>query len=93
MYKLSYYRSWDAGLQPRGMDRVRHTTIGHTDYKLNYFEEAYTTNLWIVRIFKKKPVHPRVKVRMAVAEGKTKEAKEERLPEEMLRGYKYRRQN
>jgi dolichyl-diphosphooligosaccharide--protein glycosyltransferase len=33
---------------------VRQQEVGVKGYKLNYFEEAYTSDNWIVRIFKRK---------------------------------------
>ena len=57
MYRLSYYKFADVGPlmgAPRGYDRVRQTTIGLVDYELRYFEEVYTSEHWMVRIFKLK---------------------------------------
>lgn len=55
MYKLSYYRFSEVrhGREP-GFDAVRQTVIGNQDFKLNYFEEAYTTQNWIIRIYRVK---------------------------------------
>jgi dolichyl-diphosphooligosaccharide---protein glycosyltransferase len=36
----------------RGFDRVRNTVIGDMDVNLRYFEEVYTTEHWLVRIYK-----------------------------------------
>uniref|UniRef100_A0AC35EZF0 Dolichyl-diphosphooligosaccharide--protein glycotransferase n=1 Tax=Panagrolaimus sp. PS1159 TaxID=55785 RepID=A0AC35EZF0_9BILA len=57
MYKLCYYRfggiMTEHGL---GYDRVRRSIIGNKDFKLEHLEEAYTTENWIVRIYRvKKP--------------------------------------
>ena len=38
----------------RGLDRVRNAVIGELDIKLRYFEEVYTTEHWLVRIYKLK---------------------------------------
>jgi len=55
MYKLSYYRFWDDYSQRgKGFDHVRNQVVGHTHYKLQYFEEVFTSSRWIVRIFKRK---------------------------------------
>lgn len=52
MYKLSYYRFRDLG---RGHDRVRNVPITDT-INLKYFEEAYSSEHMIVRIYRvKKP--------------------------------------
>lgn len=55
MYKLSYYRFGDTPGQ--GHDRVRNAHIPESkSIKLKYFEEAYTSENWIVRIYRvKKP--------------------------------------
>lgn len=39
---------------------MRQQVMGHRDYKLNYFEEAYTTERWLVRIFRVLPLKNRV---------------------------------
>lgn len=55
MYKLSYYRFWeDYGHKGKGYDQVRNSFIGYTNYKLQYFEEVFTSQRWLVRIFKRK---------------------------------------
>ncbi|GAB4823675.1 hypothetical protein N2152v2_010721 [Parachlorella kessleri] len=59
MYRLSYYRFADVGPMlggPRGFDRVRQTVIGLTDFKLRYFEEVFTSEHWMIRIYKVKDV-------------------------------------
>ncbi|GJQ66306.1 hypothetical protein Trydic_g4351 [Trypoxylus dichotomus] len=59
MYKLSYYRFGELKLDYRtaaGYDRTRNTVIGNKDFTLTYLEEAYTTEHWLVRIYRvKKP--------------------------------------
>ena len=54
MYKFSYYR-FDETKSSRstqeGYDIARGYTIGRKNIKLKYFNEAYTTQNWIVRIF------------------------------------------
>lgn len=37
-----------------GFDRVRNTVIGKTDVKLTYFQEVFTSEHWMVRIYKVK---------------------------------------
>eukprot|EP00922_Rhytidocystis_sp_ex-Travisia-forbesii_P060237 GHVS01089261.1.p1 GENE.GHVS01089261.1~~GHVS01089261.1.p1 ORF type:complete len:770 (+),score=54.28 GHVS01089261.1:82-2391(+) len=51
MYKLCYYRFADA---TRGFDYARNYEIGQKDINLKYLDEAYTTENWIVRIYKVK---------------------------------------
>ncbi|CAJ0935386.1 unnamed protein product, partial [Mesorhabditis belari] len=59
MYKLSYYRfgqiQTEMG-QPPGFDRVRREEIGHKEIQLETMEEAYTTEHWIVRIYRVLPL-------------------------------------
>jgi dolichyl-diphosphooligosaccharide--protein glycosyltransferase len=57
MYKCSYYRFGEMKTdynQPPGFDRVRHVEIGKKDFKLEYIEEAFTSEHFIVRIYKVK---------------------------------------
>lgn len=57
MYKMSYYRFgsvYTEGGKPPGYDRVRSAEIGNKDFQLNTLEEAYTTEHWLVRIYKVK---------------------------------------
>ncbi|KAI6209431.1 Dolichyl-diphosphooligosaccharide--protein glycotransferase [Aphelenchoides besseyi] len=59
MYRLCYHRFGGVYTEhgrPTGFDRVRHAEIGNKDFELKYMEEAYTTEHWIVRIYRvKKP--------------------------------------
>lgn len=58
MYRLSYYRFADTGPlfgSPRGYDRVRNAIIALTDFKLRYFEEAFTSEHWMVRVYRVLP--------------------------------------
>lgn len=57
MYKLSYYRFglvYTEGGKPPGYDRVRGAEIGNKNFDLDTMEEAYTTEHWLVRIYKVK---------------------------------------
>ena len=40
--------------KPPGYDRVRNAEIGNKDFELDVLEEAYTSEHWVVRIFKVK---------------------------------------
>ncbi|KAJ8924406.1 hypothetical protein NQ315_007202 [Exocentrus adspersus] len=59
MYKLCYYRFGELKLDyrtPAGFDRTRNAVIGNKDFQLTYLEEAYTTEHWLVRVYRvKKP--------------------------------------
>uniref|UniRef100_A0A2P2HXG9 Dolichyl-diphosphooligosaccharide--protein glycosyltransferase subunit STT3A n=1 Tax=Hirondellea gigas TaxID=1518452 RepID=A0A2P2HXG9_9CRUS len=57
MYKMCYYKFgqvYTEGGKPAGYDRVRNVEIGNKDFELDVLEEAYTTEHWIVRIYKVK---------------------------------------
>jgi dolichyl-diphosphooligosaccharide--protein glycosyltransferase len=51
MYDLSYYRFAEL-VGKNGQDRVRNTKIGKTDINLTYFQEAFTSKHWMLRIYK-----------------------------------------
>ena len=61
MYKMSYYRFADVKMDPRlptGYDRARNAEIGVKNIELVHLEEAFTSEHWIVRIYKvKKPAN------------------------------------
>jgi dolichyl-diphosphooligosaccharide--protein glycosyltransferase len=62
MYKMCYYRFGQVYTEhgkPPGYDRVRNTEIGNKDFELDVLEEAYTTEHWIVRIYKVKDLENR----------------------------------
>ncbi|MEW5300470.1 MAG: hypothetical protein WDW36_003400 [Sanguina aurantia] len=55
MYKLSYLDFAEASersIGTRGMDRVRNTVIGKLSVKLRYFEEVFTSEHWMMRIYR-----------------------------------------
>ncbi|KAK3890052.1 hypothetical protein Pcinc_005967 [Petrolisthes cinctipes] len=78
MYKLSYYQFGNLVLDyrsPPGFDRIRNVVIGNKDFKLTYLEEAYTTEHWMVRIYRVKKseevnIRPRIPVTQRKVTGK-----------------------
>ncbi|CAG0892743.1 unnamed protein product [Cyprideis torosa] len=55
MYKLSYYKFAQRGMDfryQRGFDHTRSAVIGNPDFELTYLEEAFTTENWLVRIYR-----------------------------------------
>jgi dolichyl-diphosphooligosaccharide--protein glycosyltransferase len=57
MYKMSYYRFGEMMTQygmPTGYDRVRGVEIGRKGFTLEHIEEAYSTEHFLVRIYKVK---------------------------------------
>jgi len=62
MYKMCYYRFgsvYTESGKATGYDRVRNTEIGNKDFELDVLEEAYTTEHWLVRIYKVKDLENR----------------------------------
>uniref|UniRef100_UPI00358EE261 dolichyl-diphosphooligosaccharide--protein glycosyltransferase subunit STT3A isoform X1 n=1 Tax=Myxine glutinosa TaxID=7769 RepID=UPI00358EE261 len=62
MYKMCYYRFgqvYTEAKRPPGYDRVRNAEIGNKDFELDVLEEAYTTEHWLVRIYKVKDLENR----------------------------------
>lgn len=51
--EFSYHNTVFIG-KPPGYDRVRNAEIGNKDFELDVLEEAYTTEHWLVRIYKVK---------------------------------------
>lgn len=62
MYKLAYYRFGEVQNYngPSGYDRTRNVEIGNKNIKLHHLEEAYTSEHWLVRIYRVKDVENRV---------------------------------
>jgi len=57
MYKMCYYRFGEVYTErdrPPGYDRVRNAEIGNKNVELQYIEEAYTSQHWLVRIYRVK---------------------------------------
>lgn len=57
MYKMCYYRFgqvFSEGGRPAGYDRVRNAEIGVKNVTLHVLDEAYTTEHWLVRIYRVK---------------------------------------
>ncbi|CAF0815242.1 unnamed protein product [Didymodactylos carnosus] len=69
MYKLCYYRFGELQSDfrtPPGFDRTRHAEIGNKNFDLEHVEEAYTTEHWIVRIYKVKNLKNRLQAKNAL---------------------------
>ena len=59
---------------PPGFDRTRNVEIGHKNFELEHLEEAYTTEHWLVRVYrvlkdgnvdKKKKLNKRLKKKIS----------------------------
>ncbi|MGH0160304.1 UNVERIFIED_CONTAM: hypothetical protein FKN15_072140 [Acipenser sinensis] len=62
MYKMSYYRFGEMQLDfrtPPGFDRTRNAEIGNKDISFKHLEEAFTSEHWLVRIYKVKKLDNR----------------------------------
>eukprot|EP01100_Stratorugosa_tubuloviscum_P015335 TRINITY_DN8745_c0_g1_i1.p1 TRINITY_DN8745_c0_g1~~TRINITY_DN8745_c0_g1_i1.p1 ORF type:complete len:722 (+),score=330.85 TRINITY_DN8745_c0_g1_i1:40-2205(+) len=58
MYKCCYYGFGTITTEanrPPGYDRVRNVEIGNKNFELNYLEEAFTSEHWLVRIYRVLP--------------------------------------
>jgi dolichyl-diphosphooligosaccharide--protein glycosyltransferase len=58
MYKMSYYRFAELFGGNQGVDRVRNQNVPKTGPTLDYLEEAFTSENWIVRIYEVKKEDP-----------------------------------
>ncbi|XP_075222788.1 catalytic subunit 3B of the oligosaccharyltransferase complex isoform X6 [Lycorma delicatula] len=75
MYKLSYYRFGELKLDyrsPAGFDRTRNVIIGNKNFELKYLDEAYSTEHWLVRIYRVKKESEFNRPRIPVSERKIK---------------------
>lgn len=68
MYRLSYYGFAEKtgimyGPQHRGYDKVRQTVIGRLNVELKYFEEVFTSENWLMRIYRVRPEPNRAAVK------------------------------
>lgn len=91
MYKLSYYRTWEimtAMGQPMGFDTVRNVNPGYKNFKLNYFTEAFTSDKWIIRIYKRNPRGNREAVEL-LKEGEYKKYTSDTISETLKSTFKY----
>jgi dolichyl-diphosphooligosaccharide--protein glycosyltransferase len=73
MYKMSYYRFSELFGGQQATDRVRNQAVPKVGPTLDYIEEAYTSENWIVRIYavkKEDPLGRDLKSANAFAEGK-----------------------
>ncbi|XP_043273290.1 dolichyl-diphosphooligosaccharide--protein glycosyltransferase subunit STT3B isoform X3 [Venturia canescens] len=71
MYKLSYFRFGEVTVDyrsPAGYDRTRNAEIGNKNFKLTYLDEAYTTEHWLVRIYRVKKPHEFNRPRIAMSD-------------------------
>ncbi|KAF9529008.1 oligosaccharyl transferase STT3 subunit [Crepidotus variabilis] len=73
MYKMSYYRFADLFGGGQGTDRVRQQSLPKVGPTLDYLDEAFTSENWIVRIYqvkKEDPLGRDLKSANAFSEGK-----------------------
>ena len=92
MYRLAYYRTWQVDTaqgKPKGWDTVRDYLPGFRNYKLNFFEEAFSSDKWIVRIFKRKQRNNRESIELYKEGEYKKYLVGGELAPELLKEYKY----
>jgi len=68
MYRLCYHEFADESQMSfgqRGFDRVRGTVIGKTNIKLQYFEEVFTSQHWMMRIYRVRDAPARTPSKLA----------------------------
>lgn len=58
-FRWYFEQVYTEGGKPPGYDRVRSAEIGNKDFELDVLEEAYTTEHWLVRIYKVKDLRNR----------------------------------
>jgi len=59
MYRLSFYRFGQVYTEmnkPSGFDRVRNAEIGVKEFELKHLEEVFTSEHWMVRLYRVKPM-------------------------------------
>jgi len=63
MYRLCYYRFdqvQTSARHPKGYDHLRKQEMGKKNIKLKYFEEAFTSEHWMIRIYRVKDLNNRM---------------------------------
>jgi len=88
MYKMSYYNFHNLFPPGKAMDRVRGTSLPAEGPSLNILEEAFTSENWIIRIYKVKDLDNFGREHGAVADfekGKKKKASAKRKGQRVLR--------
>ncbi|KAF3840315.1 hypothetical protein F7725_019032 [Dissostichus mawsoni] len=90
MYKMSYYRFGEMQLDfrtPPGFDRTRNAEIGNKDITLKHLEEAFTSEHWLVRIYKVKKLENRDRVEHQLRGTDTKQKYTSKKTSKRKRGY------
>jgi len=78
MYRMSYYRFGELRMgfnQPGGLDRTRGYQIGVKDFQLTHLEEAYTTENWLVRVYRVVDNNNRPSIKYADRQVKSKRSR------------------
>lgn len=75
--------------KPKGWDTVRNVNPGYKHYKLHYFTEAFTSDKWIVRIFKRNKKGNREAIELLKEGEYRKFLENSELPENIKKVYKY----
>lgn len=75
--------------KPKGYDTNRNANPGYKNFKLHYFTEAFTSEKWIVRIYKRNKRNNREAIEL-LKEGEYKQYLDStELPKNLLQDYPY----
>lgn len=94
MYKLCYYRTWEVDTaygKPKGYDNVRNANPGYKNFKLHYFTEAFTSERWIVRIYKRNQRANREAIELIKEGDYRRYLEQDALPEQLVANSNYTR--
>ncbi len=92
MYRLSYYPTWEVDTaygKPKCYDNVRNANPGYKNFKLHYFTEAFTSERWIVRIYKRNDRANREAIELIKTGDYKRYLSQEGLSKEMVKSYRY----
>jgi hypothetical protein len=70
---------------------VRNANPGYKNFKLHYFTEAFTSERWIVRIYKRNERANREAIELLKAGDYKRYLTQEELPKDVLKSYRYAR--
>lgn len=75
--------------KPKGYDTNRQANPGFKNYKLHYFTEAFTSEKWIVRIYKRNERRNREAIELLKEGDYKRYLDSSELPEKLLSNYPY----
>lgn len=75
--------------KPKGYDNVRNANPGYKNFKLHYFTEAFTSERWIVRIYKRNQRANREAIELIKTGDYKRYLSQEGLDKNMMDEYRY----